>query len=57
MTKTARANLLDKPNGKFVVGRYPVPTPKAGQVLMKIEMCGICGTDIHTWRAPAEAAT
>jgi len=53
--KTARANLLDKPNGRFVVGEYPVPSPKADQVLMKIEMCGICGTDIHTWRAPAEA--
>ena len=53
--KTARANLLDKPNGKFVVGQYPVPEPKPGEVLMKIEMCGICGTDIHTWRAPAEA--
>lgn len=55
MTKTARANLLNKPNGKFVVGQYPVPTPNAGEVLMKIEMCGICGTDVHTWRAPAEA--
>ncbi|MFH1616693.1 MAG: alcohol dehydrogenase catalytic domain-containing protein [Planctomycetota bacterium] len=53
--KTARANLLDKPNGKFVIGRYPVPAPAPGTVLMKIEMCGICGTDIHTWRAPAEA--
>lgn len=54
-SKTARANLLDKPNGKFVVGQYPLPVPKSGEVLMKIEMCGICGTDIHTWRAPAEA--
>ena len=53
--KTARANLLDKPNGKFVVGQYPLPDPKSGEVLMKIEMCGICGTDIHTWHAPAEA--
>ena len=53
--KTARANLLDKPNGKFVVGQYPLPEPKSGEVLMKIEMCGICGTDIHTWHAPAEA--
>jgi len=53
--KTGRANLLDKPNGKFVTGSYPVPDPAPGSVLMKIEMCGICGTDIHTWRAPAEA--
>lgn len=53
--KTARANLLNKPNGKFVIGKYPVPRPSVGQLLMKIEMCGICGTDVHTWRAPAEA--
>jgi L-iditol 2-dehydrogenase len=53
--RKARANLLDEPNGKFVVGQYPIPEPGPGQVLMKIEICGICGTDIHTWRAPAEA--
>jgi len=53
--KTARANLLDKPNGKFVIGDYPIPEPQSNQLLIKIEMCGICGTDIHTWRAPAEA--
>ena len=52
---TARANLLDKPNGKFVIGEYPVPKPTPGTVLIRIEMCGICGTDIHTWHAPAEA--
>ena len=55
IAKTARANLLDKPNGKFIIGNYPIPEPKPGELLMKIEMCGICGTDIHTWRAPAEA--
>ena len=54
-TISARANLLDKPNGKFVTGEYPVPDPAPGTVLIKIEMCGICGTDIHTWHAPAEA--
>ena len=53
--KMARANLLDRPDGKFVTGNYPVPDPAPGTVLMKIEMCGICGTDIHTWHAPAEA--
>jgi len=52
---TGRANLLDRPNGHFFVANYPVPKPGAGQLLLKIEMCGICGTDAHTWHAPAEA--
>ena len=54
-TPTARANLLDKPDGHFVIGDYPLPAPAPGAVLARIELCGICGTDIHTWHAPAEA--
>ncbi|MEW5814637.1 MAG: zinc-binding dehydrogenase [Spirochaetota bacterium] len=53
--KKARANLLDKPNGHFFIGEYPIPEPAPGTVLAKIELCGICGTDIHTWHAPPEA--
>lgn len=51
----ARANLLSKPNEDFQIGDYPIPTPARGTVLAKIELCGICGTDIHTWHAPPEA--
>lgn len=51
---TARANLLETPKGNFVVGHYPIPEPAPGSVLMKIELCGVCGTDVHTWRASAE---
>ena len=25
----------------------PVPTPQAGQVLVKIHVCGVCRTDLH----------
>lgn len=53
--KMARASLLDKPDGNFVIGEYPVPDPVPGTVLAKIELCGVCGTDVHTWHAPAEA--
>jgi len=47
----ARACLLDKPQGNFVIGEYPVPDPGPGAVLMKIELCGVCGTDVHTWQS------
>ena len=53
--KMARASLLDKPDGNFVIGEYPIPEPAPGGLLMKIELCGVCGTDVHTWHAPAEA--
>lgn len=47
---TARASLLDKPKGDFVIGNYPVPNPAPGSMLIKIELCGVCGTDVHTWQ-------
>ena len=25
----------------------PKPTPKAGEVLLKVKASGICGTDVH----------
>jgi threonine dehydrogenase-like Zn-dependent dehydrogenase len=53
--KQARANLLDRPDGHFVIGEYPVPDPAPGTVLARIELCGVCGTDVHTWHAPPEA--
>ncbi len=53
--RKARASLLDKPNGHFVTGDFPVPEPADGGLIMKIELCGVCGTDVHTWHAPAEA--
>lgn len=49
--KTARACLLDAPKGKFVIGEYPVPAPQPQSMLMKIELCGVCGTDVHTWQS------
>ena len=53
--RMARALLLDKPDGQFVMGDYPIPKPAPGGLLMKIEICGVCGTDLHSWHAPAEA--
>jgi 2-desacetyl-2-hydroxyethyl bacteriochlorophyllide A dehydrogenase len=41
-----RALVLDHP-GSFRVADVPDPTPEAGQVVVKVECCGICGTDLH----------
>jgi len=31
----------------LTIGELPVPQPKDGQVLVKIEACGVCHTDVH----------
>src|ERR1700684_2161673 len=41
-----RAIVLDRP-GSFRVTEVPDPTPGPGQVVVKVDACGICGTDLH----------
>lgn len=49
LKRNGRVVVLDKPKGKFTVKEYPVPEPGPGTLLLKVEMCGICGTDVHYW--------
>jgi threonine dehydrogenase-like Zn-dependent dehydrogenase len=32
---------------RFAVEERPVPTPRSGDVLVKVRACGICGSDLH----------
>jgi len=41
-----RAIVLDRP-GRFRVAEVPDPVPGEGQIVVKVEACGVCGTDIH----------
>jgi len=41
-----KAVVIDKPNTMSVT-RIEDPTPAAGEAVIKVEACGICGTDIH----------
>lgn len=34
-------------NPRLCVEEYPIPRPGAGQVLVKVRACGICGSDVH----------
>lgn len=34
---------------KLEVGEIDVPVSKGGEVVLKVESCGICGSDIHYW--------
>jgi threonine dehydrogenase-like Zn-dependent dehydrogenase len=35
---------------KFVVEERPMPRPGAGDVLVKVRACGICGSDLHYFK-------
>ena len=46
MSATMRAAVLIEPR-RFEIREVAKPVPQAGEVLIKVERCGICGTDIH----------
>ncbi|RMF88271.1 MAG: sorbitol dehydrogenase [Nitrospinota bacterium] len=50
MAKTGRAALLDKIEGTFTIEEAVVPDPGPGEVLVRQELCGVCGTDAHVYR-------
>ncbi|MBV9232023.1 MAG: zinc-dependent alcohol dehydrogenase family protein [Chloroflexi bacterium] len=41
-----RAVIIESP-GNVRVGSVPDPTPRPDELVMRIEACGICGTDLH----------
>lgn len=44
-----KAAIIEKP-GTIVVKDVPKPVPKDGEILIRVEMSGICGTDIHIFK-------
>ena len=43
---TAMRAALLREFGSLVVAEVPVPEPGAGEVLVRVRACGICGTDL-----------
>ncbi|NVM02518.1 MAG: alcohol dehydrogenase catalytic domain-containing protein [Candidatus Helarchaeota archaeon] len=50
MVKFGRTTVLNKKRGTFSIKKLPIPTPDSGKLVIKVEMCGVCGTDIHMWQ-------
>jgi 2-desacetyl-2-hydroxyethyl bacteriochlorophyllide A dehydrogenase len=44
-----KAVVIEEPN-RLAVSRIEDPAPAAGEAVIKVEACGICGTDIHVLR-------
>ena len=47
--RTARAALFHGPGQPFEIVTAKVPAPIAGEVLVDVECCAICSSDLHTW--------
>lgn len=48
MARTGRAVIAHGQD--FEVRQYPVPPPEPNTVLLRQELAGICGTDLHNWQ-------
>lgn len=42
-----RAMVLEKPKEPLQLQEWDIPSPGAGQVLLRVSACGICRTDLH----------
>lgn len=44
---TRRAMVLENPRTALVLRQDPIPEPGAGEILVEVEACGVCRTDLH----------
>lgn len=49
--QTMKAAILEGAPGGLRIEQIPVPEPKAGEVLVKVQACGVCHTDLHVMKA------
>ena len=47
MNNFMRAMILDRPGLPLRMADIPVPQPAQGQILVAVEACGVCRTDLH----------
>jgi len=55
MKKKTRAGVLEAP-GSFVVQEFDTPTVGEDDVLLKVEMCTICGSDLPVYKGKSHGA-
>lgn len=51
MEKTMKAFVYQGVGKPSEIREIPIPVPEAGELLLKVEACGICGSDIHAAEA------
>lgn len=50
MTKTMRALVKTKPGPGLELREVPIPEPGVGEVLIKVDVTTICGSDLHLYK-------
>jgi len=45
----ARAAVLKKFNEPLEIETFPLPELREGEILVKVEAAGVCGSDVHMW--------
>ena len=45
----AKVAVLNRVEGEFEIKEYPVPEPKSSELIVKVELCAVCGTDVHMY--------
>lgn len=48
--KTQKAMVFYKNGGPIKYEDYPVPKPKANEILINVKYTGVCHTDLHAWK-------
>ena len=47
MTRQMQAAVVEQFGQPLVLRAWDIPTPRAGEILVKTEACGVCHTDLH----------
>lgn len=47
LPETMRAMVLEKPGTALNLREVPLPSPGPDQILLKVQACGVCRTDLH----------
>lgn len=54
MTNTMLAAYYTEDDAPLVLRQAAIPAPGKGEVLLKMESCGVCHTDVHFWKGEDE---
>ncbi|CAH1748935.1 protein of unknown function [Thauera humireducens] len=47
LPRSMRAMVLERPGEALKAVDLPLPVPQPGQILLRVEACGVCRTDLH----------